>query len=80
MVYWFAQNQKICHQCKKPLVNGALSDVDKLTVDHLSGDYDHAHRRERNGNGKGVRLMHRTCHKSMTMREQKVWRHRHNLR
>jgi len=54
--------------------------VDDLTVDHISNNYDHVARRERKGNGKGVRLMHRSCHKSMTMRHNKVWRHRPNLK
>jgi hypothetical protein len=75
-VYWWAQEQVNCHQCKKRLVNGLLSDVDDLTVDHISGTYDHVKRHE-NGKSKGIRLMHRSCHKSMTMRENKVWQHRH---
>jgi hypothetical protein len=79
MVYWLAQDQKICHECGKQLVNGMLSDVDELTIDHISGAYDHVKRRERkrNGSRRGVRLMHRSCHKSMTMKQLKVWKHRH---
>jgi hypothetical protein len=77
MVYWWAQDQWHCHECGKPLVGKALKAVDRLTVDHISNDYDHVRRRERNGNGKGVRLMHRTCHKRMTMRQNKVWLHRY---
>jgi len=77
-LYWWAQDQRTCHYCGKPLVNGVSSDVDDLTVDHLSGTYDHVRRRERR-NGKGVRLMHRSCHKSWTMSEKEIWRHRHNV-
>jgi hypothetical protein len=79
-LYWWAQDQKLCHYCGKRLVNGATSDVDDLTVDHVSGSYDHVKRRERRRLGKrGVRLMHRSCHKSMTMFQNEVWQHRHNL-
>jgi hypothetical protein len=79
MVYWLAQDQKHCHWCGKPLVNCRLSSVDNLTIDHISGSYDHVKQRERKRNGKrGVRLMHRSCHKSMTMRQNEVWKNRTN--
>ena len=78
IAYWWAQDQAICRECDKPLLNGRLSDVDELTVHHKSGAYDHIKRCERKPNGKrGVELMHSSCHKSMTMKANKVWRHRH---
>ena len=79
VIYWWAQDQKHCRECGKPLVTKRLASVDNLTVHHTSGTYDHAKRRERsNGKKRGVELMHRPCHKSMTMRTNGVWKHRQN--
>jgi hypothetical protein len=75
-VYWLAQIQGACPQCGNALVNGSVSDADELTVNHESGTYDHKAKRER-GTCRGGRLMHSDCHRSMTMRQNRVWQHRH---
>lgn len=62
-LFWIAQAQGNCPYCEKPLLpNHKDTDVDDITVDHLSRNYDHANRVER-GEPAGVRIMHKTCHK-----------------
>jgi hypothetical protein len=76
-LYWLAQSQGHCIECGRKLVGKRLSSVDKLTVHHLSDNYDHARKRER-GSSDGVLLMHARCHKSRHMRQNRVWEHRNN--
>jgi hypothetical protein len=78
VIYWMAQIQGACCECGKPLVNGSVSDADDLTVDHLSGDYDHRRMVERKAS-KGGRLMHKPCHKAKEIRKSKPWLHKKRL-
>jgi hypothetical protein len=77
VIYWLAQIQGTCSQCNEPLVGGSVSDADDLTVEHVSGTYDHKAKRER-GTCKGGRLMHSNCHRSMTAIQNSIWKHRHS--
>lgn len=70
MMFWLAQAQRDCHWCESSLIpNKSDTDVDDLTVDHMSGSYDHVLKEEKEAPA-GVRIMHRRCHKSMTMSQR----------
>ena len=75
VLFWAAQAQGNCPHCKEPLVGEKPSDVYDLTFDHASGNYDHKKRKER-GKKSGGEFIHKSCHKSKTMRELEIWKKR----
>jgi len=81
LLYWIAQQQDTCPECDEALLpNEAFKDLVDITYDHASGSYDHQKGCESGGELMGGTLMHRSCHKSMTMSKNKVWEHRTNVK
>lgn len=71
LVFWAAQSQGLCPECKEPLIppNTTWTVVDDLTVEHTSGSYDHQAKKESTGKLHPTLYMHGTCHKQMTMKK-----------
>lgn len=84
LVFWMAQGQLLimedgserwglCPECLEPLVDGTWGSADDLTVEHTSGSYNHRERQEGGAEPKPTILMHKSCHKRMTLTNR--WRH-----